>query len=356
MPFKKAECQKAALKIAVYGPAGSGKTLTSLLIAESLVEHTKKRIAYVDTETGAHFFSKPIPARHVHPAAFDFDTLETRALSEVNSELRRLKMADYGVAVIDSATHLWEAAVQGYNGNRDKHGKIPLHSWGGIKKPWKQLIEWVLNTPMHVVICGRMGARFDTDDDGELVASPKFKAEGETGYEPDFLFRMDPLPSKKGETTYRVYVEKDRTGVLGGKMITIWDPEGDVPRTAVRDRLVRPLLGLLGDKHAPISTQDETAMQDQEAFERAEQEKAQRSKDTRERCEAQLRLAETIDAVKEIDKGLTKEAKAAMVSDDRKRLRAAFQGAVNRIAGKTPEPEEQAPGEPPEMSEAEAAK
>ena len=44
--FQKPQALKAALKMALYGPAGSGKTFTALLVAEGLARHTGKRIAY----------------------------------------------------------------------------------------------------------------------------------------------------------------------------------------------------------------------------------------------------------------------------------------------------------------------
>ena len=46
--FTKAVSQQKFLKMALYGAAGSGKTLTSLLFAEGLAAISKKRIAYVD--------------------------------------------------------------------------------------------------------------------------------------------------------------------------------------------------------------------------------------------------------------------------------------------------------------------
>ena len=36
--FRKAKAEQAALKIAMYGPPGSGKTFTTLLLAEGLAK------------------------------------------------------------------------------------------------------------------------------------------------------------------------------------------------------------------------------------------------------------------------------------------------------------------------------
>jgi pantothenate kinase-related protein Tda10 len=65
--FRKAKAEQAALKIGIYGPPGSGKTFTSLLLAEGLARVSGKRIAYVDTEHGTDFYCQAVPARKLHP-------------------------------------------------------------------------------------------------------------------------------------------------------------------------------------------------------------------------------------------------------------------------------------------------
>ena len=47
------------LKLALYGKAGSGKTLTSLLIAEGL----GGPILYIDTEDRTTFYRRTVPER-----------------------------------------------------------------------------------------------------------------------------------------------------------------------------------------------------------------------------------------------------------------------------------------------------
>ena len=88
--FQKAMPEQAALKVSMYGPPGSGKTFTALLMAEGLVNRDGKRIAYVDTEHGTDFYAKAVPARSVHPEAFDFDALYTRSLSKTLEAVQAL--------------------------------------------------------------------------------------------------------------------------------------------------------------------------------------------------------------------------------------------------------------------------
>src|SRR6516165_2141361 len=127
--FHKPQPLKAALKMALYGPAGSGKTFTALLVAEGLARHTCKRIAYCDTEHGTAFYGREVPQRRVHPQAFDFDVLYSRSITEVVSAVRNLDLSTHGVLVIDSISHLWDACKAAYAGRPTKAGTIPLHAW-----------------------------------------------------------------------------------------------------------------------------------------------------------------------------------------------------------------------------------
>jgi pantothenate kinase-related protein Tda10 len=76
--FRKAKAEQAALKIGMYGPPGSGKTFTSLLIAEGLSIASGKRVAYVDTERGTDFYCKDVPSRSIHPQCLRRSKTSTR--------------------------------------------------------------------------------------------------------------------------------------------------------------------------------------------------------------------------------------------------------------------------------------
>jgi hypothetical protein len=102
----------------MFGPAGSGKTFTSLLIAEGLARHTDKRIAFLDTEMGTAFYGQTVPQRPVHPQGFDFDVLRTRAITETLAAVRGLDSTHHSVVIIDSISHLWDACRNAYTGRR----------------------------------------------------------------------------------------------------------------------------------------------------------------------------------------------------------------------------------------------
>lgn len=305
--FKKAKAEQAALKVGIYGPPGSGKTLTSLLMAEGLAKISGKRVAYVDTERGTDFYCQSVGSRAVHPEAFDFDALYTRSITEVLSAVRGLAPAEYGVMVIDSITHLWTACIEAYGGRQTSAGTIPMHAWGKIKKPYKDLMQIILASPMHVIICGRQGTEYATNEDTEELKAVgvKMKAEGETPYEPHILIRMEAIkPKKTGEIAQIVaYAEKDRTGVLAGRSFI----------NPTFDSLCRPLLGLLGASQAQMAGLDETAATDAEALAQEDAQRIKLSGEKLREISARISLASTEDELKTIGKQITPALKAQMI-------------------------------------------
>jgi hypothetical protein len=325
--FRKAKAEQAALKLGIYGPPGSGKSFTALLIAEGLAKLSKKRIAYVDTEHGTDFYCKEVPTRKVHPGAFDFDAIYTRALTEISAAIKGLNPTEYGVVVVDSMTHLWEAARAAYDGKQTKIGTIPMQAWGKIKKPYKDLMSFMLSSPMHIVICGRQGVEYETDEEtDELKAiGVKMKAEGETPYEPHILLRMEAIKPKKTNeiATIIAYAEKDRTGVLAGRSFT----------NPTFETLCAPLMGLLGDTQARIATSDEDAATDAEALAKQEHEREGQSGEHLRKFTARITLADTAETLKAIGKEITPQLKSQMLPADVAALREKYQEREQQLRG-----------------------
>lgn len=321
--FKKAKAEQAALKMGVYGLAGSGKTFTTLLLTEGLAELTGKRVAVVDTERGTDFYCQPVPERKIHPAAFDFDALYTRSITEVMDALRSLKPENYCAVVIDSITHIWEAARLAYSGKETKIGTIPFHAWAKIKKPYKEIMSFLLSSPLHVFIVGRQGNEFEEDEEtGETrKVGVKMKAEGETPYEPHILIRMEAEKSKDGNAVITAFAEKDRTGILAGR--TIQNPSFDT--------IVKPLLGLLGTKQAKVEDSEETAAHDAEKLSAAEEAKEKEGDLILRKFIARIVLCEKFDGLKQIGEEITPAIKKLMTTNQVAELRTKYLEAEAKL-------------------------
>ncbi len=352
MAFKKAQAEQAALKMGIYGPAGSGKTLTALLLAEGLATASGKRIAFVDTERGTDFYSMTIPERRVHPQGFDFEAIYTRSISDVMKDCKSLDMREYGVVVIDSITHIWKSAVEAYTGKKNRKGAIPFHAWAKIKQPYDNLMQWLLNSPLHVIICGREGVIYENDPETEEIKAvgARMKAEGETPYEMHVLARMMPERHVDGSTSVGIYIEKDRTSVLSGQTILLWTPDGRTPPSTTYDRLAKPLLQLLGSVQAQMPSTEEVAAHDQEALETAARERVQRSGQLREEYEDRVRTCKTLADVDALSTEL-QPLRGQLHPEDATSIRLAFQAARKRIKGETEIVLERQPGEDEEPLE-----
>lgn len=316
--FRKAKTEQAALKMGLYGPSGSGKTFTALLMAEGLAKLNKKKVAFVDTERGTDFYCMKVKDRQLHPDAFDFDALYTKSITEILEEIKKLEPKEYGVIIIDSITHVWEAARNAYSGKTTTAGTIPFHAWGKIKKPYKDLINILLSSPMHVIFCGRQGNEFEEDEDtGELKrVGVKMKAEGETPYEPHILIRMEAIKVPKSKTAIiTAFAEKDRTGVLAGKTIE-W------PNF---DNMIKPLLPYLkADHQAAMQDSDEVGNKDSEKLAEDEKKRIKESEKILSEYQARMQLCKTHEELKAIGKEITPELKKRMIQADVTALREAY--------------------------------
>lgn len=298
MGFTKAVPKQARLKVGVYGPPGSGKTFTALLMAEGLARVDGKRIAYVDTERGTDFYAQAVPARRVHPEAFDFDALYTTSLADVIDATKELNPAIYGVVVLDSISHLWDAAISAYDGKKvgKAEDKIPMQAWGSIKKPYKNLIRFLLDSSFHVFILGRQKNIFETQGTDMVKVGVGMRAEGETEYEPHICIRME---SKRGSPDVFAVFEKDRTGVLAGKVI---------PNPSFAT--VEPLLSLLGTEQAQSEDPDEVAAKDADLLKRDDEKtkgKEERSAELMSRFQADIAKATTMGDLANVAAAMKKE-------------------------------------------------
>ena len=337
-PFRKAKVEQAAIKMALYGPQGSGKTFTALLCAEGLAQLMNKRVAFLDTEHGTDFYSADTRAaeqpRSVHPQAFDFDVLHTRTLTDAIRSIEWLKTSDeYGVVIVDSITHLWQSAQLAYSGKETSQGTLPFHAWAKIKKPYKKLIDALMSSTLHMFLCGREKNVFKTDaETGQTEhVGVAMRAEGETPYEPHICInmRVEQPPRLQGKLAQRaVYVafaEKDRTGVLAGRCF----------ENPGYSELIRPIMPLLTGEQAHIADEDERRIADSEAREDAESEERATSTDTTREYRGRFMAAKSLAEVEEIGAELTKDKgakKKLLTKSDLNVVREAYLEAKDRTA------------------------
>lgn len=163
--IEQAEVIQAKAKIAIVGPAGSGKTYTALVTAKEL----GSKILVIDTEnrTSAKYVKQLGPYDIMALPDYSIRTY-TEALDHVAA------MQTYDVVIVDSLSHAWagkggaleqaEQAKTKYNGNK-------FAGWADVTPLQNRLVDTILNYPIHLIATMRMKIEYAlvTDDRGKQV-------------------------------------------------------------------------------------------------------------------------------------------------------------------------------------------
>jgi len=164
--FQKAERKKARLRLALCGPAGSGKTYSALQIAKGL----GGRIALIDTEH---------ESGSLYADLCEFDTASLTppyTPDKYREAIAAAEAAGYSVLIIDSFSHAWA----GEGGLLDMHDKAAAASrsgnsftaWREITPQHNSLVEALLGARLHVIATLRTKTAYDLVDDGNGKKKP----------------------------------------------------------------------------------------------------------------------------------------------------------------------------------------
>jgi hypothetical protein len=142
----------AHLLIQFYGPPRSGKTMTALKVARGIVGPEGK-IGMLDTESGrARLYSDKVAGGFVVGELTPPFT-PRRYLEAIQEFLT------FGVdiLVIDSFSHCWEGTggVLEMADEEERNGKKGLQKWLQPKRDYKKLVNFLLSTRLHIILCSR---------------------------------------------------------------------------------------------------------------------------------------------------------------------------------------------------------
>jgi len=142
--FKKAVRESAKLRLALTGPAGSGKTYSSLQIAKGL----GGKIAMIDTERGSGALYANI---------CDYDVLRIDPPFEPKKFLEGIKAAEeagYDVLIIDSLSHAWagDGGILTIHARTAKATRNSFDAWREVTPLHNQLVDAILASSCHVLV------------------------------------------------------------------------------------------------------------------------------------------------------------------------------------------------------------
>lgn len=207
--FTKATRESAKLRLALTGPAGSGKTYSALQIAKGLTG----KIAMLDTERGSGALYANI---------CDYDVLRLDPPFEPKKFLEGIKAAEdagYNVIIIDSLSHAWagDGGILTIHDRVAKAVRNNFDAWREVTPQHNLLVDAILASTCHVIVTMRTKTGYEvTTENGKTKVSKVGLAPIQReGLEYEFSCVMDL--SIEGHVAT---ASKDRTGLFDGQRLT----------------------------------------------------------------------------------------------------------------------------------------
>mgnify|MGYP000494615008 CR=1 FL=1 len=251
MQLRKAQKQKAKLRIGISGTSGSGKTYSALLLASGMTSW--KKIAVIDTENGsADLYSKL--------GNYNVITLKAPFSPERYIEaIHECEKENMEVIIIDSITHEWDG-----NGGclelveqvaKASSSKNSYTAWAKITPRHNAFVQSILQSSAHVITTVRRKQDYDMSKDSNgrtVVTKMGLKEVTREGFEYELTLSFNLTQNHLAEAS------KDRTGLFMdkpefiiseaiGRNLQEWSEEGVLEPLASESQ-ISTLMQLLKDK------------------------------------------------------------------------------------------------------------
>lgn len=215
--FKKGSKSSKKLRMLISGQSGSGKTLSSLLMAKGLSkaisEHTDKpldsiKIAVFDTEVGRSSLKIGNPLiKDLEWDVFEWDIHEMQrkpSYSDFIDVIHAAEEQDYDILIIDSVTPEWEDI-------NERHSRLPGNSfinWGKVKAEYhNQFLNAFVYSKCHIILTARSKMEYVLDEKGKpQKVGLGTQQDSNLPYICDFVFNIQGLD-------HFAIAEKDETNI-----------------------------------------------------------------------------------------------------------------------------------------------
>lgn len=190
------------IKLALQGPAGSGKTYSSLLMAYGITGAWNK-VAVIDTENGSADL-------YAHLGAYNVLSLQTPYTPESYIEaISVCEQAGMEVIIIDSISHCWDYLL-------DFHANLPGNSftaWAKVTPRQNAFVQKILSSTCHIICTMRSKQDYVLNEkNGKFVPEKVgLKAIQRDNVDYEFTIVLDI------NIKHQAVASKDRTGLFMGK-------------------------------------------------------------------------------------------------------------------------------------------
>lgn len=201
MDLRRATRKQAKIKLAMEGVSGSGKSMSSLLLASGMTDWSK--IAVIDTENHSADLYAHLGEYNVLQLSKPFTP--ERYITAITT----CEDAGMEVIIIDSITHEWDGA----GGILDQHGNMPGNSftnWAKMTPRHNAFVQKILESPCHIISTIRTKQDYVLSERNGKMVPEKVGLKGITrdgmDYEFTVVFSVDIKHLAKAS--------KDRTGLF----------------------------------------------------------------------------------------------------------------------------------------------
>ncbi|HEX3642852.1 MAG TPA: ATP-binding protein [Ktedonobacteraceae bacterium] len=210
MAFKKAVKYGSFLRMAIAGPAGSGKTWTALTLASVLAGEGE--IAVIDTEHGS-------ASKYADQFLFDTQELTNFNPNNYMAAIKEAEQAGYAVLIIDSLSHAWTGSG-GLMEQKDiiakqKYSNNGFSAWLDAGKIQNNLVNTILSSKMHIIVTVRSKMEYVVEPINGKQTPRK------VGLAPvqrdDLPYEFDVFATMENDNT--MIVDKSRCPQLSGQVI-----------------------------------------------------------------------------------------------------------------------------------------
>ncbi len=204
MELRKATRKQAKIKLALQGTAGSGKTMSALLLASGITDYSK--IAVIDTENHS---------ADLYAHLGDYSVLQLSQPFTPERYITAIKTcedAGMEVIIIDSVSHEWE----GQGGILNIHGNMAGNSftnWNKVTPRHNAFVQKILQSNSHIICTIRTKTDYAVIEKNGKYVPEKLGMKGITrdgmDYEFTIVFDLD--------IKHLARATKDRTGLFMDK-------------------------------------------------------------------------------------------------------------------------------------------
>jgi hypothetical protein len=162
------------LRLAIDGPAGSGKTFTALAFAHALAG-PGGRIAVIDTENST---ASKYAGEQPDGGIWTWDNLNLLpgqyAPTTYAQAIREAGAAKYDVLIIDSLSHAWEGsggALDQVDRASERGDGNKFAAWRNVTPQHRALVEAMMTSPCHVIATMRSKMEYvlEPNERGKMV-------------------------------------------------------------------------------------------------------------------------------------------------------------------------------------------